>query len=250
MRTRFVVALLAGLSVSMFVAPAQADDIKVFSSTALKGALRELGPQFEKATGNRLVLTLGPAAVMKSQIDGGAAFDVAILTPPLLDAVATTGKIDSATRVVIARSGLAVTVGAGAAKPDVSTADALKRTLLSAKSIGLNGQGATRAGAEAMFAKLGIAEEVKAKIKFLTTTAPEGVAKGEVELGLSPASEALEASGVQFAGTVPTEYQSYIVLSGGVATKSQNADAAKALLKFLAAPSAAPVLKAKGMEPG
>jgi molybdate transport system substrate-binding protein len=250
MRARFVIAWAAGLFVPLFAAQAQADDIKVFSSTALRGALHELGPQFEKVTGNRLVLTIGPAAVMKSQIDDGAAFDVAILTPPLLDGLATAGKIDISTRVVIARSGLAISVPVGAAKPDISTAEALKRTLLNAKSIGLNGQGATRAGAEAMFARLGIEEDVKAKIKFLTTTTPEGVAKGEVELGLSPASEAIEASGAQFVGIVPAEYQSYIVLSGGVWTKSPNSDAAKALLKFLTAPSAAPVLKAKGMEPG
>src|SRR5262249_39745580 len=153
-----------------------------------------------------LVLTIGPAAVMKSKIDDGAVFDVAIVTPPLLEALAGAGKIDRTTSAVIARSGLAVSVQAGAAKPHVSTAGALKHTRLTAKSIGLNGQGATRTSAEAMFGKLGIAEDVKPKIKLLTTSAPEAVAHGEVELGLSPASEALEASGAQLAGMVPTEY--------------------------------------------
>ena len=96
---------------------------------------------------NKLVLTIGPAAAMKAKIDAGAAFDVAIVTPPLLEALAGAGKIDRATAAVIARSGLAVSLRAGAAKPDVGTADALKQTLLAAKSIGLNGQGATRANA-------------------------------------------------------------------------------------------------------
>jgi len=244
------IAGLVGLVVSLGIAQAQAEEIKVFSSTALSGVLHELVPQFEKATGNTIVLTIGPAAVMKSQIDQGAAFDVAILTPPLLDGLATAGKIDSTTRATVAKSGLAVSVRPGTDKPDVSTADALKRTLLAAKSIGLNGQGATRAGAEAMFAKLGIADELKPKIKWLTTTAPEGITKGEVELGLSPASEALEATGTQVAGLVPADYQSYIVLVGGVSTSAKNAEAAKALLKFLTAPNAVPVLKQKGMEPG
>jgi molybdate transport system substrate-binding protein len=250
MRKHLRIAALAALLVPLMAAQALADEIKLFSSTALKAVLHEFVPQFEKATSNKVTLTIGPAAVMKSQIDQGAAFDVAILTPPLLDGLAKAGQIDAATRVTIAKSGLAVTVRAGAAKPEVATADALKRTLLAAASVGLNGQGATRAGAEAMFAKLGIAEEMKSKIKWLTTTAPEAVAKGEVELGLSPASEALEASGVQVAGLVPPDYQAYIVLTGAVSAKSQSAAAAAALLKFLTAPGALPVLKEKGMEPG
>src|SRR5262245_16812963 len=120
MKARLIIATLVGLS-SALALPARADDIVVFSSTALKGVLRELGPQFEKATGNRLVLTIGPAAVMKSRIDEGAAFDVAIVTPPLLEGLAGAGKIDRATTAAIARSGLAVSVRAGASKPDVGT---------------------------------------------------------------------------------------------------------------------------------
>jgi molybdate transport system substrate-binding protein len=187
---------------------------------------------------------------MKSKIDEGAAFDVAIVTPPLLEALATAGKVDPATRAVIARSPLAVSVRAGAAKPDVGSAAALKETLRNAKSIGFNGQGASRAGIEAMFAKLGIADELKGKIKLLSVSAPEAVAKGEVELALSPESEVVPITGAQLAGPVPPELQSYLVLSGAVSTASKDAGAARALLKFLAAPAAVPVLKTKGMEPG
>jgi molybdate transport system substrate-binding protein len=126
----------------------------------------------------------------------------------------------------------------------------LKRTLLNAKSIGFNGQGASRAGIEAMFAKLGIADDVKPKIKLLDVSAPVAAAKGDVELALSPVSEIVAVSGAQLAGPVPADVQSYLVLSGAVAADSENAGAAKALIKFLTAPSAATVLKAKGMEPG
>ncbi len=244
------IAALAGLILAFAAAQAQAADLKVFSSTALKAVLDELGPQFEKATGNKLVFTIGPAAAMKSQIDAGAAFDVAIVTPPLLDALAAAGKVDSTTRAVIARSALGVSVRAGALKPDVRTADALKRSLLNAKSIGFNGQGASRAGIEGMFAKLGIADDVKPKIKLVEVSAPVAVAKGDVELALSPISEVIPVSGAQLAGPVPADYQSYLVLSGAVAADSKNAGAAKALIKFLTAPAAAAVLKAKGMEPG
>jgi molybdate transport system substrate-binding protein len=243
-------AALVALLVPFLAVRAQAADVKVFSSTALKAVLDELGPQFEKATGNKLVFTIGPAAAMKAQIDQGATFDVAIVTPPLLEALAAAGKVDPATRAVIARSPLAVSVRTGAAKPDVGSAAALKQTLLNADSIGFNGQGASRAGIEAMFAKLDIADALKAKIKLLQVSAPQAVAKGEVGLALSPESEVVAVSGAQLAGPVPAELQSYLVLSGAVSFASKDADAARALLKFLTAPAVLPVLKAKGMEPG
>jgi molybdate transport system substrate-binding protein len=245
---RGIVALVGSLF--LVTAQARAADIRVLSSTALRGVLDGLAPQFEKATGNKLVLTIGPAAAMKAKIDDGAAFDVAIVTPPLLDALAASGKVDAATRAVIARSALAVSVRAGAPKPDVTTAEALRRTLLDAKSIGLTGQGASRAGVEAMIAKLGVGDAVKPKIKLLTTSAPEAVADGEVDVAFSPVSEVLAVSGAQLAGTVPPDYQSYLILSGAVAAASPNAEAAKALIRFLTAPTALPVLKARGMEPG
>lgn len=243
-------AVVALLLLPLLTVQGQAAEIRVFSSTALKAVLDVLGPQFEKETGNTLVFTIGPAAAMKAQIDQGAAFDVAIVTPPLLDALTASGKVDAATRATIARSPLSVSIRAGAPKPDIATADALKHTFLQAKSIGYNGQGASRAGIEAMFAKLGIADELKPKIQLLQVSAPEAVAKGEVELALSPMSEVIAVSGAELAGAVPVEFQSYLVLTGAVSAGSKNADAAKALVKFITAPSAVPVLKSKGMEPG
>jgi len=229
---------------------AHAAELKVFSSTSLKAALEELGPQFEKTTENKLVLTIGPAAVLKPQIDGGAPFDVAILTPAMIDALVAAGKIDPTSRARIARAGLGVAVRADAAKPDVSTADALKRALLNAKSVGFNSQGASRAGIEAVLAKLGIADEIKSRIKLLPVSAPVAVAAGDVEIGLGPVSEIFIVPGTQVAGAFPAEYQWYLEVTGGVASDSKIAAAARALIKFLTAPSAIPVLKAKGMEPG
>lgn len=250
MDKRFNIVALCGLLLSFMATQAIADELKVLSSTALKSVLSETGPQYEKQSGNKLALSFGPAAVLKSQIDQGAAFDVAILTPPLVEGLASAGKIETATRAVIARSPLAVSVRTGAAKPDVTTADALKQALLNAKSIGYNGQGASRAGVEAIFAKLGIADDLKPKIKLLKVSAPLAAADGEVELAFSPASEALEISGAQLAGIVPADYQSYIVLVGAVSSASRNSDVGKALIKFLTAPAMVPVLKQKGMEPG
>jgi molybdate transport system substrate-binding protein len=231
-------------------APVQAAELKLFVSTAMKGLVEELAPQFEKATENKVTLTVAPAAVLKGRIDQGADFDVSILTAPLNDALAAAGKLDAAPRVTIARAGLGVSVRAGASKPDVSTAAALKHALLDAKSIGYNGVGASRSGIEAMLAKLGIADAVKAKTTLLESTAPEAVAKGEVEIGLGPISEILAAAGAQVAGPFPGDLQTYLVFTAGMANGEKNADAAKALIKFLVGPAAPPLLKAKGMEPG
>jgi molybdate transport system substrate-binding protein len=250
MKFHCAVAAIIGFGLPLASIGAQAAELKVLSSNALTTVLEELGPQFEKATENKLVFTFDPAAVLKAQIEQGAGFDVAILTAAGIDDLAKQGKIDAATRAAIARVGLGVAVRAGAPKPDVGTADALKRTLLNAKSIGYNGQGASRAATEAMFSKLGIADDLKPKIVLLKTPAGEAVAKGEVEVGLGPISEILAAPGAQFAGPLPADLQFYLVFSGGVSSATSNADSAKALIKFLAAPGNATVLKAKGMEPG
>ena len=139
-----VMAVMIGIVLPLLGTGAQAAELKVYSSTAVKAVLEELGPQFEKATGDKLVFTFGLSSAVKKQIDEGAAFDVAVLTPALIDGLAA-GKIDPASRVAIARVGSGVAVPAGSPKPDVSTAEALKRTLLQAKSIGFTGVGVSRA---------------------------------------------------------------------------------------------------------
>lgn len=248
---RFGAVLAAvGFLLPFLSSHSQAADVKVYASTSFKAVLDELGPQFEKATENRLVFTIGPAATLKTQIDQGADFDVAILTLPLMDTLAGAGKFDPASRVTIARAGLGVAVRAGAAKPDVSTDEALKQALLNAKSIGYNGVGSSRASIEATFGKLGIADAIKSKIHLLDVSAPVAVGKGEVEMGLGPVSEVLLVSGVQVAGFFPADVQAYLVLAGGVSNGSRSAGAARALLEFLRSPAAGPVLKSKGMEPG
>jgi molybdate transport system substrate-binding protein len=244
------IAAVAALAWPLLAAQAHAAEVTVLCTTALKSAAEQLGPQFEKTSQNKLATSFGPSADLKTKIDQGAAFDVAILTAPLIDALIKAGTVDAATRLTVARAGLGVSVRAGAAKPDVSTDDALKRALLNAKSIGYNGVGASRAGTEAMLAKLGIADELKPKIKLLDVPAPEAVARGEVEVGLGPVSEILPVAGAELAGPYPADVQSYLVLTAAVSSASKNADAAKALIKFLTSPAAVPVLKAKGMEPG
>jgi molybdate transport system substrate-binding protein len=224
---------ITGLALLLASLQAHAAEMKVLASTAVKSVLEQVGPQFEKETGNKLVFSFGPAAVLKGEIDKGATFDVAVLTAPLNGALVKSGKIDAGTSATIARAGLGVAVRAGAAKPDVSTDAALKDALLKAKSIGYNGVGASRGGSEAMINKLGIA-----------------VAKGEVDTGLGPISEVLPVAGAQLAGPFPADLQSYLVFTAGASSASKNASAAKLLIDYLKSPAAAPVLKSKGMEPG
>ena len=132
---------------------------------------------------------------------------------------------------------------------DIGTSAAFKRTLLGAKSIGMNRQGASAATFNALFEKLGIAAEVRPKVKLLDGAAGEAVAKGEVELGLTQISELLPYAEDQ-AAALPAEIQTYTTFSAGIAAASKESDAAKSLIRFLTAPGAVPVIRAKGMEPG
>lgn len=245
---RMTAAAIGLLALPLFALQVQAAELKVASSTALKKVLEALAPQFEKATENKVTLTFDPAAVVKTHIDQGETFDVAVLTAPLSDALVTAGKIKVTPRAVVARAGLGVSMRAGAPKPDVSTPEAFKRMLLNAKSIGFNGQGASRAATEGTFIRLGIADEIKPKLKLLTTTASEAVVNGDAEVGLGPISEILAAPGAELVGPFPTDLQWYLVLTAGVSTASKNADADKALIEFITSPAALPVLKANGME--
>jgi molybdate transport system substrate-binding protein len=142
MKTQGVIAAIAGLVLPLLSGQAQAAEIKVLASTAVKTTLEELGPQFEKATGNKVEFDFAPAAILKTKIDQGTAFDVAILTVPVTDSLAGAGKIDTA-RTTIAHSGIGVAIHKGAPKPDISTTEAFKRTLLDAKSVGFTAAGAT-----------------------------------------------------------------------------------------------------------
>jgi molybdate transport system substrate-binding protein len=229
---------------------AEAAEVKVLCASAMKSVVNELGPRFESATGHKLVVQFDVVGALKRQIDAGEGFDVAILTTPLIDDVIKEGKIAGGSRADVARSGLGVIVRAGAPKPDISSADAFKRTLLNAKSISYAKEGATGVYLESLFKRLGITEQMKAKTKFPPTgRGSQFVAEGETELMLMAISTFEPVPGAQLLGPLPAELQSYIGYSAGVGTTAKEADAGKALINFLKAPAVVPVLKAKGMEP-
>jgi molybdate transport system substrate-binding protein len=250
---RFVTVVAAlGFSLGALTVPhsANAAEIRVLCSMALKAVAEELFPQFEKSTNHRVVVQFALAATQKQKAESGEPFDLIVVTPAMLDDLIKQGKVAADTRSVVARSGLALVIKAGARKPDIGTVDALKRTLLDAKSITYTKQGASGVLFEGVIQKLGIADALAPKTQYTSVgeEASANVVSGRAELGVLPVSEILPVKGAEVGGVFPGETQQYIVMAAGVSAKAAQGAAARDLLKFLMAPSALPVLKAKGME--
>jgi molybdate transport system substrate-binding protein len=244
-----IIAATVGLG--LMLTQAQAAEIKLLASNAVRTVLQDVAPQFEQASGHKLVITFGSTGNLTTSIDKGTPFDVAIVGADALDNLIKRGVL-APPRLDIARSGIGVAYHKSAPKPDISTAAALKATLLSAKSVSFNPQGLSGTHMLAVLDKMGIAAEVRAKLKVPPVSAAEDVAKGLAEIGVTQSSEILPhaAEGAQLAGPLPPEVQLYTVFSIALGTKAQQADAAKALIAYLRAPALVPVLKAKGLEPG
>src|SRR5262245_15024271 len=248
MKAKSIVAALALFALSGW--SAHAAEIRVFSSNALKTVLEELAPRFEKATEHKLAFTFGAAANLKGEIEKGATFDVAFLTAGAVDDLIKQGKM-AGTRTDLARSAAGMAVRKGAPKPDISSTEAFKRTLLAAQSIAYVEQGGTGIYLKSLLQRLGIAEELKARTKLLPASNPAAlaVANGEAEIGMTQISEILPYPGAELVGPLPAEIQLYTVFSAGRAAAPKDADATAALIKFLTSPDAAPVFKAKGLDP-
>jgi len=254
MRMVPAIAVAAGVSTLALLGAGAADaaEIKLQVSNALKTTMEELAPQFEKATENKLVITFGAAAEIKTAIEKGTPVDVAILTTAVTDDLVKEGKLTAAGRADIARSGAGLAGRKGAPKPDISTTEAFKHALLESKSIAYVAAGATAPYILSLFDRLGIAAEVKPKLKPQPTSNPaaKAVANGDAELGITQISEILPYAGAELIGPLPAEVQLYTVYPAAVAAGSKVPDAANALIKFLTSPAASAVLKAKGLSPG
>jgi molybdate transport system substrate-binding protein len=253
MKTEPVTSVLAGLvTLAVLAQPtvASAAEIAILCSNGIKAVMEDLVPQFERATMHTVVLRYGPSAVLKRQIEAGAIFDLAVLTPPLIDDLVVQGKIAANSRATLARSAMALAIRAGATKPDIRTTDALKRTLLASTSITWAKEGASSGFFTALLERLGLAEALKSKITLTTTGAEVGasVARGGAELGVLPVSEILPVRGVEVLGTFPPDVQGYVVMVAGVSPRAAQAAAAKELIAFLTAPAALPVITKRGME--
>ena len=247
MNTHAVKAAAIALAILSAPVAAEAAEVTLLISNALKTVFEELAPRFEKATGHKLAITYGSTNPLKARIEKGEAFDLTILGEAAIDDLVKQGKLVAATRAVVARSGLGLAIRKGAPKPDIGTTETFKRTLLNAKSIAYLEGGLTGTYLNVLFQRLGIAESMQSKYK--NTRGAEAVANGEVELGVTQISEILYQSGAELAGPLPPEIQNYTNFVTAVGAGARQADAARALLKYLASPDAARVMRANGLEP-
>jgi molybdate transport system substrate-binding protein len=244
----FTTAVALGFASQL--ASAQTTPLHVLASNGMRAVIDELKPQLERDLGRPLAIEFNTTAAIRQRIDAGEAFDVAVLTAEVIDALAKSGKIAPGSVGALGRSGVGVGMRAGAAKPDVATPDAFKRALLATKSVTWVGVGASKPYIEQALDKLGIAAEMKPKIVIATSVdeSVETVAAGKVEMVLTLISEILPAHGVQFVAPFPKELQGYVSFAGGAsASSAAHADGTK-LVAALRAPGAARTYEAKGME--
>jgi len=221
--------------------------IKVMASAAFREAYLELVPQFERATGHKVENLWVPSVQMMSRLKSGETVDIVILSATSLDELMKAGII--ASRIDLARSGVGMAVRAGAAKPDISSGEALKRTVLAAKSV-VYSTGPSGIYLAGLFRQMGIEDQVKPKLKQVQgEPAGASVARGEAEIGFQQMSELLPVPGIDIVGPLPPDVQRITTFSAGLHARAKEPDAAKALVKFLTAPAAAPVIQKRGMEP-
>jgi molybdate transport system substrate-binding protein len=228
---------------------ARAEEIRVLSSVGIKAVIEVLGPQFERATKHKVTTMFDLAGVLKTRIEGGEPFDVAILTPAMIDELISKGKLAAASRTEIARTGLGLMTRAGAPKPDLSTSEAFRKTLLGAKSITYVTTGASGVAFLATVEKMGIADAIKAKSKPAANgeQVNANILNGTAEFAVLPVSEILPVKGAQLGGVFPSAVQTYIVMAAGVNTNAKSSVAREFVAYLMSAPNSA-VIRDKGME--
>jgi molybdate transport system substrate-binding protein len=228
---------------------ADAAEIRVLSALGIKAVMEELIPRFERATGHRLAVTFAPLGALVKLVQGGETADVVIIPRQGMESFVNDRKVVAGSVIMIASSGMAVAVRKGAPRPDISTPEALKRALLAAKSI-TYGRGAGSEHIEKVLARLGIANDVKAKtVRGQAGDSGVRVANGEAELGMSLLQVLIPVPGIDIVGPLPGELQDRLVFAAAIMPGARNTAVSKALLDFLRTPEAAEVFKAKGLEP-
>ena len=252
MRTLALTAALIAAS-GAAQAQGQAQVIDAMITTAMKAAIEEVAPPFERASGHVLRVVYGPSGGLARRFNGGEPADLVVVDSKVLDELIRQGKVAPG-RTDVARTGIGIAMRKGAPKPDVSSAEALRRALLAAKSIGHTapaGGGVTAAHIMGVFAKLGIAAEVAPKVK-LAAGGPDGrvsvlVSSGEAEIGLQLVSELMSNPEVEVIGMLPDELQLIATISAGIAAAAKQPEPAKAFIRHLATPAAMTVYKSKGL---
>ncbi len=243
----------------LFVVPAagrvsRAADIKVLSGSGVQPVMIELIPTFEAASGHRVTFDYGTVGGMADRVRQGEVADVVIASGSQIETLQKLGRVVAGSRTDLAKTGVGMFVRKGAAKPDISSVEAFKRTMLAARSIGWNDPAA---GAPVsiymleLLARLGIAAQMTPKTTAFKQRSErfEAVARGDVELGFNQISEILAAPGVDLVGPLPDSIQHYTLFAAGIVANTREQDASRALLRYISSPDARAVMKAKGFEP-
>ena len=235
------------------LASSSAAEIKVLTAGAFKQVVLALVPDFERQTGNKVAVDNDTAGGLQKRIESGEAFDVAIITPTIVDGLAASGKMVPNSRVNLATVSIGVVVKEGAPKPDIGTVEAFKNALLSAKSVAYidpASGGSSGIYVDKLLERLGIADQVRPKAKLKKGGyVADLIVSGEAELGVHQISEIVPVKGAVLVGPLPKEIQNTTTYAAGLSAAAQNKDAAQALIKTFSGPAAANVFKAKGMEP-
>jgi molybdate transport system substrate-binding protein len=240
-------ALISAAVMAMsFANAAGAAEIRLLGSPGVRGLVEALAPKFQAKTGHTIAGDFEVVAKIKRRIDGGERFDIAVLSPEALAALAADKKIGG--EVPFARAGMGVGFRKGAAKPDVSSADALRKTLLAARSVVYSAQGLSGKAYLALVERLGIAAEMKDKAKADDGDILEPVASGAVELVVTSMSTIALNRGVELAGPLPADLQMYVVFNAGISSQAAQKSAAAEFMEFLTSADAAPLFAAAGLE--
>jgi molybdate transport system substrate-binding protein len=226
-----------------------ANSIKILSGGAMRGLMVEAVALFERASGSKVEIEFRLTSVLQKEIEQGAAFDVALLPRPELDALVQAGKIAAGGAADVTRSAVGLAVRAGAVKPDITTVAALTRTLIAARSIAYS-DGPSGGYIAGLLERLGIAAQMKAKTKLTGGPVAELVASGEAEIGMQQIVAILPVKGADLVGPLPAELQNVIIYAAGLSAGGQNRAAAQNFIAFLRSDEIGRLIRAKGMEPG
>jgi molybdate transport system substrate-binding protein len=234
---------------------AAAADVHVMTSGGFTAAYNELTPRYELATQDKVLTAYGASMgnapdSIPSRLERGEPADIVILAAPALEELIKQGKVAPGSRVDLVRSTIGMAVRAGAPKPDISTVEALKRTLLDAKSIAYSASASGTYLSTELYQRLGIADQVLPKSKrIVSERVGSVVARGEAEIGFQQVSELLPIEGIDYVGPLPAEVQKVTVFSAGIVVGAKEPEAAKALIRYFTSPEAAPVISKTGLEP-
>jgi molybdate transport system substrate-binding protein len=232
-------------------AAAQSADVHVLVSNGIKAVVEDMRPQIEHAIGHPLTIEYRPTTALQKEIEAGAQFDAVIVTAESIGQMSKEGKTLGGEGTPISRVGVGIGIPKGAARPDVSTPDAVKRAMLNAKAVAYGPAGASYPYIVKMFESLGIADAMKAKTQFFDTSdgTNGALADGKVDFGFTLVSEILPFKGIELLAPFPPQFQGYVRFAGAVSANAKNPEAAAAMIKVLAGPDSVASIKARGMEP-